>query len=65
MKNLVHSDSFHAGEKIAPSKPGIKHLAATALMIVKPASVSIASQGTMPKSERRRNQNALDSAFFP
>jgi hypothetical protein len=28
MKNLAHSASFHAGEKIAPSNPGIKHLAA-------------------------------------
>jgi len=28
MKNLAHSASFHAGEKTAPSKPGIKHLAA-------------------------------------
>src|SRR5262249_54886638 len=26
MKNLAHSDSFHAGEKTAPSKPGTKHL---------------------------------------
>mgnify|MGYP000910951365 CR=1 FL=1 len=26
MKNLAHSASFHAGEKIAPSNPGIKHL---------------------------------------
>jgi hypothetical protein len=24
--NLSHSASFHSGEKIAPSKPGIKHL---------------------------------------
>jgi hypothetical protein len=25
--NLTHSASFHAREKTAPSKPGIKHLA--------------------------------------
>jgi hypothetical protein len=27
MENLAHSASFQTGEKIAPSKPGIKHLA--------------------------------------
>jgi uncharacterized protein with PIN domain len=27
MENLAHSASFHSGEKIAPSKSGIKHLA--------------------------------------
>jgi len=27
MKNLAHSASFHSMENIAPSKPGIKHLA--------------------------------------
>jgi hypothetical protein len=26
VKNLTHSASFHAEEKAAPSKPGIKHL---------------------------------------
>ena len=26
VKNLAHSASFHSWEKIAPSKPGIKHL---------------------------------------
>ncbi|WP_238944923.1 hypothetical protein, partial [Vandammella animalimorsus] len=26
MKNLAHSASFHSGEKIEPSKSGIKHL---------------------------------------
>jgi hypothetical protein len=26
MENLAHSASFHSGEKIAPSKSGIKHL---------------------------------------
>jgi hypothetical protein len=26
VKNLAHSVSFHAWEKTAPSKPGIKHL---------------------------------------
>lgn len=26
MVNLAHSASFHSTEKIAPSKPGIKHL---------------------------------------
>ena len=26
MKNLAHSASLHAGEKIEPSNPGIKHL---------------------------------------
>ena len=26
VKNLTHSASFHSREKIAPSKPGIKHL---------------------------------------
>jgi hypothetical protein len=28
MENLAHSASFHSGEKIAPSKSGIKHLIA-------------------------------------
>ena len=27
VENLAHSASFHSGEKTAPSKPGIKHLA--------------------------------------
>src|SRR6516165_9006594 len=26
VKNLAHSASFHSRERIAPSKPGIKHL---------------------------------------
>lgn len=26
MENLTHSASFQSAEKIAPSKPGIKHL---------------------------------------
>ena len=26
MVDLAHNASFHSGEKIAPSKPGIKHL---------------------------------------
>jgi hypothetical protein len=26
VKNLAHSASFHSRDKIAPSKPGIKHL---------------------------------------
>jgi hypothetical protein len=30
VENLTHSASFHSGEKTAPSKPGIKHLAGSA-----------------------------------
>src|SRR6202051_3230170 len=32
MKNLAHSASRHAGEKSAPSKPGIKHLGTPAVI---------------------------------
>ena len=30
MQNLAHSASFHSAERIAPSKPGIKHIAGRA-----------------------------------
>ena len=31
VENLAHSASFHSDEKIAPSKPGIKHLSISAI----------------------------------
>jgi cytochrome d ubiquinol oxidase subunit II len=33
MENLTHSASFHSGEKIAPSKSGIKHLERPYLLV--------------------------------
>jgi IS5 family transposase len=39
VQNLAHSASFHSREKIAPSKPGIKHLAST-----KPGAIQSAMQ---------------------
>ncbi|WP_238945092.1 hypothetical protein, partial [Vandammella animalimorsus] len=35
MKNLAHSASFHSGEKIEPSKSGIKHLERVEIWLAK------------------------------
>ncbi len=51
MQNLAHSASFHSREKTAPSKPGIKHLAGSALV---GAAVGALIFGALAQNGRKR-----------
>ncbi|WP_238944788.1 hypothetical protein, partial [Vandammella animalimorsus] len=62
MKNLAHSASFHSGEKIEPSKSGIKQLGDVEIRFAKRL---FGASAAPLQSENARNAQELASVFNP
>jgi NIPSNAP len=56
VENLAHSASFHSREKIAPSNPGIKHLAQRSFRRHRPAATIF--------GEQTRHKEIREMAFY-